>query len=89
MVEGAPIGMVQTQLMPGDKLVIYSDGLTEAEDADGEFFDTERLRLCLRDNAQLDAIGLHTALLDAVDRFTEGGVIRDDITALVLEYQPS
>lgn len=89
MIEGAPIQMVQTQLAPGDKLVIYSDGLTEAEDANGEFFDTERLRLCLRDNAKSNAIGLHTALLDAVDRFTEGGVIRDDITALVLEYLPA
>ena len=89
MIEGAPIQMVQTQLAPGDKLVIYSDGLTEAEDANGQFFDTERLRLCLRDNAKADAIGLHTALLDAVDRFTEGGVIRDDITALVLEYLPA
>lgn len=88
MIEGAPIGMLQTQLAPGDKVVIYSDGLTEAEDADGVFFDTERLRLCLRDNAKSDAVGMHTALLDAVDRFTEGGVIRDDITALVIEYLP-
>ena len=55
--------MVQTQLEPGDKLVIYSDGLTEAENADGEFFDTERLRVCLRDNAERDAASLHTALL--------------------------
>jgi sigma-B regulation protein RsbU (phosphoserine phosphatase) len=89
MIEGAPIAMVQTQLAPGDKVVIYSDGLTEAEDANGVFFDTERLRLCLRDNAKSNAVEMHTALLDAVDRFTEGGVISDDITALVLEYLPS
>jgi serine phosphatase RsbU (regulator of sigma subunit) len=88
MIEGAPIQMIQTQLAHGDKVVVYSDGLTEAEDADGQFFDTERLRLCLRDNAKSDAVGMHTALLEAVDRFTEGGVIRDDITALVLEYLP-
>jgi serine phosphatase RsbU (regulator of sigma subunit) len=86
MIEGAPFEMMQVQLAPGDKVVIYSDGLTEAEGADGQFFDTERLRLCLRDNAARDAAGLHAALLTAVDRFTEGGVIRDDITALVLEY---
>ena len=54
---------MQTQLAPGDKLVIYSDGLTEAENADGQFFDTERLRLCLRDNAERDATELHAALL--------------------------
>ena len=88
MIEDAPFEMVQTQLALGDKIVIYSDGLTEAENAEGEFFDTERLRLCLRDNAGGDAPGLHAALREALDRFTEGGVVRDDITALVLEYAP-
>ncbi len=88
MLEDAPFQMIERELAPGDKLVIYSDGLTEAEDADGAFFDTERLRLCLRENAALDAAGLHAALLECVDRFTEGGTVRDDITALVLEYAP-
>jgi sigma-B regulation protein RsbU (phosphoserine phosphatase) len=88
MIEEASFQLMQTQLSPGDKVVIYSDGLTEAESADGEFFDTERLRLCLRNNAACNAAGLHAALLDAVDRFTEGGVVRDDITSLVIEYAP-
>jgi serine phosphatase RsbU (regulator of sigma subunit) len=88
MLEDAPFQMLQRELAPSDKLVIYSDGLTEAEDADGSFFDTERLRLCLREHAALDAAGLHAALLESVDRFTEGGIVRDDITALVLEYAP-
>jgi sigma-B regulation protein RsbU (phosphoserine phosphatase) len=89
MIEGAPFQMVQRQLAPGDKLVIYSDGLTEAESADGTFFDTGRLRGVLRENASLDATGLHSALLQAIDEFTEGGTIRDDITALVIEYAPA
>ena len=79
---------MQVQLEPGDKLVIYSDGLTEAEGPDGDFFDTERLRLCLRDNAKLDAAGMHAAILARPERFTEGGAMRDDITAVVLEYAP-
>jgi len=32
---------------------------------------------------------LHAALRAAVDRFTDGGVIRDDVTALVIEYSPA
>jgi phosphoserine phosphatase RsbU/P len=91
---GMPVGMlaeaqfqvVQMQLETGDKIVIYSDGLTEAENAAGEFFDTERLRSCLRENASLSAVDLHRVLLSTLDVFVEGGVIRDDITALVLEY---
>lgn len=89
MIEGAPFQMVQTQLLPGDKLVIYSDGLTEAENPEGAFFDAERLRLALRENSSRDALGLHQALVEAVDRFSEGGVVRDDITTLVLEYLPA
>lgn len=89
MIEGAPFQMMQTQLAPGEKIVIYSDGLTEGENAEGEFFDTGRLRRCLRENAARDAVSLHAALLEAVDRFTEGGVVRDDITLLVLEYAPA
>jgi sigma-B regulation protein RsbU (phosphoserine phosphatase) len=88
MIEEASFQTVQTQLAPGDKVVIFSDGLTEAENAEGQFFDTERLRMCLRDHAEDHAAELHAALLAAVDRFTEGGVIRDDITALVIEFAP-
>jgi len=89
MIENAPFQMVQTQLTAGDKVVIFSDGLTEAENAEGVFFDNERLRVCLRDNAARDAVELHAALLAAVDRFVDGGVVRDDITALVIEYAPA
>jgi len=86
MLEEAQFQVVQMQLEPGDKIVIYSDGVTEAENAAGEFSDTERLRTCLRENASLGAAELHEKLLGALDAFVEGGVVRDDITALVLEY---
>jgi len=86
MLEEAQFQVVQMQLEPGDKIVIYSDGVTEAENAAGEFFDTERLRTCLRENASMGAAELHKKLLSALDAFVEGGVVRDDITALVLEY---
>jgi len=86
MLEEAQFQVVQMQLETGDKIVIYSDGLTEAENAAGEFFDTDRLRTCLQENASLGAAELHKVLLSTLDAFVEGGVIRDDITSLVLEY---
>lgn len=88
MLEGATFQTMRTQLSPGDKILIYSDGLTEAENADGEFFDTVRLRQALRSNAALGCVELHAALIEAVESFTEGGVVRDDITAVVIEYAP-
>ena len=79
----------KSQLAPGDKVVIYSDGLTETENAEGEFFGTEGLRACLRDHFRDGAVGAALPrLLAALDRFSEGGVVRDDITLLVLEYAP-
>jgi phosphoserine phosphatase RsbU/P len=89
MIEGAPFETVQAQLERGDKVIIYSDGLTEAENSEGAFFDTERLRAALREHAASDAVSLHTALRAAVDRFAEGGAMRDDVTALVIEYSPA
>jgi serine phosphatase RsbU (regulator of sigma subunit) len=89
MLEEAVFGTVATQVSPGDKLVIYSDGLTETETHDGEFFGSERLRGFLREHAQESAADLHTSLLASVDRFGEGGVVHDDVTLLVLEYAPS
>ncbi len=89
MLENSEFETVQITMERGDKLIIYSDGLTEAEGPDGKFFDTERLRECLRDNARLDAVGLHAAILARLDVFTEGGAMRDDITAVVLEYAPA
>jgi sigma-B regulation protein RsbU (phosphoserine phosphatase) len=88
MLEGSEFDVVQMSMEPGDKLVIYSDGLTEAEGPDGKFFDTERLRECLRENAKMGAAGLHAAILSRLDVFTEGGAMRDDITVVVLEYAP-
>lgn len=88
MIEDATVETVELKLSPGDKLVIYSDGLTETENAEGEFFGTEGLRRCARDHFRDTAAGLHAALLAAQERFSEGGAVADDITVLVLEYAP-
>jgi serine phosphatase RsbU (regulator of sigma subunit) len=86
MLEEAVFEKQETVLAPGDKLVIYSDGVTETEGADRQFFGTERLHSVLSEHAHRGAADIHSALLDAVDRFAEGGAVRDDITLLVLEY---
>ena len=83
--------MVQTQLEPGDKVVIYSDGLTEAENAERRVF---RYRAAARracattPSCDADRACTRRCWTRSTE-FTEGGVIRDDITALVLEYLPA
>ena len=93
---GLPVGMIeaaqfvvhQIQLEPRDKIVFYSDGLTDAQNLDAQFFTTKRVRDVVGANAALDCKQLHDKLLDAVRVFTEGGLASDDITIVVLEYLP-
>jgi serine phosphatase RsbU (regulator of sigma subunit) len=88
MLEDAPFPIAQVQFGAGDKLAIFTDGLTEAVGADGSFFENDRVRQCLRESAELNATGVHAALTAALEAFTDGGEVRDDITTLVIEYIP-
>ena len=77
---GLPLGMLEVasyevksmQLQPGDKLVLYSDGLSEAESEDGEFFDRKAFRETLLANAALGCKEFHSKLVEAVEDFSEG-----------------
>ena len=71
------------ELAPGDRLVLYTDGVTEAQDTSGEFFGEERLRGALEGAASLDAATLKDRLLAAVCAFCEDE-FDDDATVLVL-----
>ncbi len=92
---GMPVGLLPTaeyevktlQLDPGDKLVAYSDGLSEAQDGDGQFFDG-RMREVIRAKARGSFRELHDALMQAVEEFARNTVQTDDITAAVVEFVP-
>lgn len=88
MLDVATFGVKTIQLEPGDKIVAYSDGLTEAQNSAGEFFDTGRIREFIRSQAASSASQLHESLMRETYAFTDGAVQSDDITLLVLEYSP-
>jgi serine phosphatase RsbU (regulator of sigma subunit) len=76
------------ELGRGDILVVYSDGLTEAENQQGEMFGEERLLTTIRQEAPLGSQSLNRKLLSAIDGFTQGMPPTDDITLVVVEkYQ--
>jgi serine phosphatase RsbU (regulator of sigma subunit) len=77
----------QVTLEPGDTLIIYSDGLTEAMDDEGECFGEERLLDLAERSASLPVDGLVAALIDDVQRFT-GAVQEDDLTLVVARAHP-
>ena len=86
LVDDAEFSTESVQLRPGDRVVIYSDGLTDAQDLDGNFFGRRRLRDLIEAHPDLSAPELHTMLLQKLENFTEGAVQADDITLLVLQY---
>jgi len=94
---GMPVGLLEmatyevrsTVLLPGDKLVICSDGLTEARDEQGRFFDMKRLRAAVSANWRMPADELHDQVLAELRSFTGSAVQSDDITLVVVEYHPA
>ena len=74
------------RLDPGDVLVVFSDGITEALDVDGTEFGEERLLSCVNSSRELDPAGILERIVGAVHMFTANTVQSDDQTALVLRY---
>jgi sigma-B regulation protein RsbU (phosphoserine phosphatase) len=70
-------------LAPGDRLVLFSDGITEAEDATGDQFGDERLLSILEANRHFDATTLRKKIISAVAAFSDGA-LQDDATLLVM-----
>jgi sigma-B regulation protein RsbU (phosphoserine phosphatase) len=73
------------QLNTGDVLVAYSDGLTEAENPQGEMLGEERVKSIIRAEAPLGSKHLETKLLETIQSFTMGRSQTDDITIIIVE----
>jgi PAS domain S-box-containing protein len=71
------------RLMPGEALVLYTDGITEARSPDGSFFGEDRLRRLLGSCAGCDAATFAERIKDDVLDFQKGD-LHDDLAVLVL-----
>lgn len=85
MFEGTTYEECTTMLAPGDWLVMYSDGITEAENSAGVPFDEAGLTSVVTAWAAGSAPELSTALFRAVDQHVGDARIGDDLTVLVLK----
>ena len=81
---GLPYGETRGTLGPGDAVVLFSDGVTDAQSVEGEEFGEERLLAVLEDARGCDAGELIDRVLAAIDRFVGGAPQFDDITLLVV-----
>ncbi len=94
---GMPMGIdpdsvyetVTTQLTPGDKLLLYTDGVTEAMNNNNEYYSDDRLLKLsakIRVAASCDTIN---TINDDIAAFTAGAEQFDDITMLCINYKPT
>jgi len=74
-----------TTLAQGDILLMYTDGLTEAENADGEFFGLQRVSDILVQYAQQSPQAIIEALLKQLKQFCRSASFNDDITLMVFK----
>ena len=76
----------EVQLLPGDTVVLYSDGITEALDVDGEEFGEDRVRTVVAAHLSETPDAILQHLLDAVSAFARNATQHDDLTAVVLRF---
>jgi serine phosphatase RsbU (regulator of sigma subunit) len=93
---GPPLGIAtgvswtqaEARIAPGDALVLYTDGVVEAQNAQGEFYGNERLQAVVKSSPRCSAAELQSALLADVEAFVGEAPQYDDITLMVLVREP-
>jgi serine phosphatase RsbU (regulator of sigma subunit) len=89
-----PVGLIpsatfhaeKVKLEPGDTLVLFSDGVTEAEDPEEKQYGIDRLRELLTEHEHTPLDELKKIILEAVDCHCRGAAQADDITVLLARY---
>lgn len=72
-------------LHPGEVLLLYSDGVTEATNPAGEEFEEERLEQTLLKNREKSPQDIVAAINEAVEAFAAGAPVADDLTLVVVK----
>jgi serine phosphatase RsbU (regulator of sigma subunit) len=79
LIEEAMFSSERLQLKPGDRIVLATDGVTEAESLNGEFFGEDRLEAAL-EGSTIEGV------LSKVEKFMAGALPNDDFTMLEVLY---
>jgi sigma-B regulation protein RsbU (phosphoserine phosphatase) len=93
--DGIPLGVdpahtwvnVETTMVAGDLLILYTDGVTEARASNGEHYGPERLQ-ALIDASDADPQAILTAIKQALAQHRQGSVPKDDQTIVVIQINP-
>lgn len=88
VLEGIELQEQRVDIAPGDVLVFYTDGVTEAIDHKMEEFGTARMKQVVQANAGRSATQITEAVVEAVDDFAEDTSQFDDLTLVVVKRCP-
>lgn len=82
--EDVPFTQKTLTIAPGDVVVLYTDGVTEAINAVQEMFGEDLLRKIITDNAARPSAEILSAILDAITAFAQDQPQADDITLMII-----
>jgi serine phosphatase RsbU (regulator of sigma subunit) len=85
MFEHSVFGAVETTLRQGELLVLYSDGITEAEDPAGQPFEESGMELVLERHVEAGPAEMGAQVLKAVEQHARDSRFTDDLTILILK----
>ncbi len=80
----AVYGTAEADLTGDDTILLFTDGLTEASDPEGELFGDERLQETVRKHADLEVTALVEEVFAEAERFLQGGEFEDDVCIVAL-----
>jgi sigma-B regulation protein RsbU (phosphoserine phosphatase) len=84
-VEDAKYTSKSVRIGPGDAVILYTDGVTEAVNAKGDMFGEEELRRIATENAGRPSSEILSSILSAIAAFAQGQPQADDITLMVIK----
>ena len=84
--EGIKYRKNELQFEPGDKLYLYTDGVTEAKSSGGELFGEDRLLECIGNLKEQSPEETVKSVKNAVDDFVQNNDQFDDITMLCFKF---
>jgi sigma-B regulation protein RsbU (phosphoserine phosphatase) len=80
----APIPVAEHSLAPGDRLLVYTDGITDRESPSGEMFEADRLAAAFTRSALRDARTVIEQVVGEIEAFARGAEPADDQTLLAI-----